>query len=497
MALPEFQRPFVWEPSDVLDLLDSVSNGWPIGSLLTLEGPQPFRTMPIESGPHVESRGVRSFLLDGQQRVTALYHVLTQSGDVIYYVDLAEGSADDPPDFKWARKASGIPPSASPWAFPVALLMDERAFSKHISTAPRVEAVHLDGVRRSRIGSLLDSEYRVPAIVMAQDIELEALTKIFENLNRSGVHLDAFDLMVAVLYPFAFKLRDEWESAKRRLRLVDDFGVHGLEILKVVALWRRDLDRQDPPARISRRVSGVRQRDVLNTPSEFIVANWERALDAYERSLRFLYDFGGVRNGNSIPSTAMALAAAYMIDDGADFTLLRRWYWQCILDQRYAQGANTQVTADVDAYRHGELLRSNEHVFGLVRAAMGDQVRRNRILRLGLRGLAVKNQLPDPVDEVRMGGPVVDVPLRSLIRGTLRYDASTPVTEMVTLDEGSLRFLRRNASGGEVLGLLSEKAMAAQGFPLDIRSASEAEVEDLMLSRRLDFVLTMVGKELG
>lgn len=53
LALPDFQREFVWNPSRVVELIDSVSRQWPIGSLLLLSGPQPFAIRPIDSGPAV------------------------------------------------------------------------------------------------------------------------------------------------------------------------------------------------------------------------------------------------------------------------------------------------------------------------------------------------------------------------------------------------------------------------------------------------------------
>jgi uncharacterized protein with ParB-like and HNH nuclease domain len=34
MALPQFQRGYVWDEKQVLELLESVSRGFPIGSLL-------------------------------------------------------------------------------------------------------------------------------------------------------------------------------------------------------------------------------------------------------------------------------------------------------------------------------------------------------------------------------------------------------------------------------------------------------------------------------
>ena len=48
LAIPDFQRRFVWRPPQVADLLVSVARRWPIGSLLLLEGPQDFAARALE-----------------------------------------------------------------------------------------------------------------------------------------------------------------------------------------------------------------------------------------------------------------------------------------------------------------------------------------------------------------------------------------------------------------------------------------------------------------
>src|SRR4051812_32173264 len=65
IAIPEIQRPFVWEPTKVRNLLDSLYQGYPIGYLIAWRNP----TVKLKDGTF--SAGKR-ILIDGQQRVTAL-----------------------------------------------------------------------------------------------------------------------------------------------------------------------------------------------------------------------------------------------------------------------------------------------------------------------------------------------------------------------------------------------------------------------------------------
>jgi uncharacterized protein with ParB-like and HNH nuclease domain len=65
IAIPEIQRPFVWDATKVRDLLDSLLNGFPVGYLIAWRNP----TVKLKDG--TTSTGKR-ILIDGQQRVTAL-----------------------------------------------------------------------------------------------------------------------------------------------------------------------------------------------------------------------------------------------------------------------------------------------------------------------------------------------------------------------------------------------------------------------------------------
>src|SRR3984957_856440 len=64
IAIPEIQRPFVWEPTKVRNLLDSLYQGYPIGYLIAWRNP----TVKLKDGTSFAGKR----LIDDQQRVTAL-----------------------------------------------------------------------------------------------------------------------------------------------------------------------------------------------------------------------------------------------------------------------------------------------------------------------------------------------------------------------------------------------------------------------------------------
>ena len=65
VAIPEIQRPFVWDGTKVRDLLDSLYKGFPVGYIIVWKNPDvKLKDGSISSG--------KKILIDGQQRVTAL-----------------------------------------------------------------------------------------------------------------------------------------------------------------------------------------------------------------------------------------------------------------------------------------------------------------------------------------------------------------------------------------------------------------------------------------
>ena len=69
IAIPEIQRPFVWDGTKVRNLMDSLYRGYPIGYLITWRNPN----IRLKDGS--VSVGKR-ILIDGQQRAAALMAAL-------------------------------------------------------------------------------------------------------------------------------------------------------------------------------------------------------------------------------------------------------------------------------------------------------------------------------------------------------------------------------------------------------------------------------------
>jgi hypothetical protein len=75
ITLPDIQRPFVWPNTKVRNLFDSMLKGFPVGYLLFWANVVPEGIRHV--GADLKQRVPSSLIVDGQQRLTSLYAVLT------------------------------------------------------------------------------------------------------------------------------------------------------------------------------------------------------------------------------------------------------------------------------------------------------------------------------------------------------------------------------------------------------------------------------------
>ena len=88
LALPDFQRTFVWAPDETRELLVSMIRSFPAGNLLFLQGGDAsFKARAAEGAPPLTGRPSH-LVLDGQQRLTSLYQAIYGVGDSRFFLDL-------------------------------------------------------------------------------------------------------------------------------------------------------------------------------------------------------------------------------------------------------------------------------------------------------------------------------------------------------------------------------------------------------------------------
>ena len=166
LALPEFQRPYVWPPSETAELLRAVARQWPVGTflLLLLDRKPQFQLKRLEGAPPL--RTAELMILDGQQRMTSLYRALTDRADETYYVRLRD---DDDLRFekraRWVSKYPGPREAAADGVISVPDIWSDRKFADWVAfvTPARLQKQYWD-TREQLIPGLTD--YDIPSVVL-------------------------------------------------------------------------------------------------------------------------------------------------------------------------------------------------------------------------------------------------------------------------------------------------------------------------------------------
>lgn len=390
LALPDFQRDFVWEPKEVVDLLDSVSRQWPIGSLLLLSGPQPFAYRAVFNGPALSKSGLDLYILDGQQRVTALFHAIADVSEYCYYVDFNALLRGEDEVFSWERRTKfekqyiSLANRANKLVALVNDLWEISQFYEWLQHVPKeFDTSKLIQLRQKRLGGLQSRVYSVFSIVLEQDIDLEALARIFETVNRKGVDLDAFELLVAKLYTENFNLKDEWEKARDEhsiLKTFDPDEKHKIEQLKLISL----LIRAHEGKKASR---GVRQGDLLAINKSHISQYWKSGVDLMAETLNICREKFGVHTPDLLPNWAMVHGIAGLLTYN-EKDRLYDWWTSSIVNQSFAQAANSKVVAHWDSLQQKTLkLEENSFTLEDVKELLNKPAAANGLLNKGLMGL--------------------------------------------------------------------------------------------------------------
>ncbi len=207
IALPEFQRGYVWNRDQVRHLLQSLYRGHPIGSLLvwvTAAGTTAAR------GSEPTGYGTVELLLDGQQRITSLYGIIRGRpptffhGDTRAFLDLYFNVETEKFEFHLPMKMANDPTWIS-----VTAVMQKGAVpcAMPFLTGQHPNAsVYLD--RLNALERVKERPIHAEKIT-GDDKTVEVVVDIFNEINSGGTKLSKGDLVLAKLCAARPQARNE------------------------------------------------------------------------------------------------------------------------------------------------------------------------------------------------------------------------------------------------------------------------------------------------
>lgn len=212
IALPEFQRGYVWSREQVRKLMRSLYRKYPVGSLLMWET----RTENTQArGDGQLAMGSVKLLLDGQQRITSLYGVIRNrpptffDGDTNRFLGLFFNLETEEFEFYGPVKMKDDPRWVS-----VTELMQAGAgqFAEHLyETAELRPNASLYLKRINAIDSIKERDFYVD-IITGEDKTVDEVVEIFNEVNSGGTKLSKGDLALAKICASWPQARDEMKT---------------------------------------------------------------------------------------------------------------------------------------------------------------------------------------------------------------------------------------------------------------------------------------------
>jgi hypothetical protein len=393
LALPEFQRDWRWDEDRVVALLASIAQGFPIGTVMTLEtgGEVRFKMRPISGAPALEA-DPGLLVLDGQQRLTSLYQVL-RAGQIVstldkrkkpierwFYIDIEAVLSDDADfeemihtvDHTKVRTAFNreveldVSTDELEWAsgsFPMSIIFDTakmNAWQYGFCSAAGQE----DMPRRVEMWNAFHTSviqafqlYQLPVIELQRGTTREAVCRVFEKVNTGGIPLDVFELVTAAFAADDFDLREDWKARQAKFRqnpyLANILGaVENTDFLQAVTLLKT-LNQRSPVDGIRAAAVSCKRKDILKLDHADYERHADAVADGFIEVAQLLHEqkFFAARDlpyrTQLVPlAAALAVLGAAGKSDPAR-RKLARWYWCGVFGELYGGAIETRFARDV------------------------------------------------------------------------------------------------------------------------------------------------------
>lgn len=358
LRVPRFQRPFVWRPQQILDLFDSIERGYPIGSLLFWESYERYTTFDAIGGlplPAPEPDRPVLYVLDGHQRLSALYGTLQRPADARRsaeqhdwmwwpYRVLGE-KAEGPNRYRYWKSGEPAPRHYLPLRATLRT-RDFLAFSRELIGDPP-EGLDPDRlIREAELVAQRIKSYRV-AVVRLVGGDLSDAVEVFSRVNSTGQAMRPAQMVSALTYQ-----ADGQQSLADRLdTMVEQVADTGFGEVSSDAIFRAVLavTGEDNVQEARWDVLSQRIRDTMQAAAD----DTEEALN---RAVAFLRDTVGVPLARLIPYDAqLTLLTTFFHHcpepNGRQVTELKKWFWATSWSGHFAGANSTQMKQAIQEMR--------------------------------------------------------------------------------------------------------------------------------------------------
>ena len=248
IALPDLQRPFVWEDTKVRELLDSLFVGFPVGTLVFWHTSNDMDARALGA----ERPGLRAttLVIDGQQRLTSLYAVMrgaevvgkdgaTRKITIAFRprdgrFEVADAAIRNDPEF--------LPNVTVLWSG----TRPKPQIRRDLMNALRDRGRAVDEKYENAVEDNLDrahaiTNYQFPTVDIrktatrqSEEATEEDVAEIFVRINNQGTRLGQADFVLTLLSVYHGELRDRIEERSREMSRGTVVAIDTQQLLRAV-----------------------------------------------------------------------------------------------------------------------------------------------------------------------------------------------------------------------------------------------------------------------
>lgn len=490
LQLPELQRKYVWKSTQVRDFFDSLYHQYPTGQLLVWE---------TDDQPHARDLGAAGIgasyrrpqlLLDGQQRLTSLYAVMT--GEPI-----EDGDRDKNIDIVFSvnterfEVAAAIHRPQSGWVSLTRLFTSDPVDLIEEFGFPPGSQENKDALKRLyRVLNIREYKYRLTVL---EAIGYDEITQIFVRINSGGTRLNNADLALA-------RISSRWRGVSRELdefqRKAKTLGwkLNDSIILRVLSAIVSN------QATLSQFFKAGRDKDLT---AEKLRDAWQRAKPAMIQAIHFLKQNCLIDRLDMLPTNYVLVPLAVFFERHAHITQqqerdLQRWVYMALIWARYSTSSETNLDQDLAALGTGDpisrMIQNIEDKVGprrlVTERELQDQLSSSPMMVMAYV-LAKRAQAQDWFSGVAVGAEQeleyhLIFPKSTLAERYKQRRDSRVVNQVANLAflTAKATFKTNTNAPSEYLSDIPESRLQAQYVPLDRSLWSPDRFEDFLQERR-------------
>jgi hypothetical protein len=398
IVLPELQREFVWKKDQAKSLINSLYQGFPIGSLLIWETKKPpkIKNDAIDR----DTGGLFKVLLDGQQRLTVLYLVIED--EIPPYYEDEEINYDprnlffnvDNGDFQYENRSIRDSPewvkvtdvfSGDVSAFQIAR---ETVGEEEDSYARKAEEYQK---QIQKLKNIKNAD--MPKMELPKSAEVHDAIELFDRVNSQGTDLGEAELALA-------HMSAEWPYIRREMK-------EKQEEMKKKGF---DFDLDFYVKCMIATVTGTMTYDKVYDKDEKVLKDkWGRIDRTLDFVVRFLKNQAYLPNSNYVSTRASLIPLVAYIESNdikmsqKEKKSFQKWLYSALMWSRYSRATDSKLTTDLSLLQNGpnptkELLEEVKDESGRIEVEASDLEGRGKRSRRFYNMVMTVTRANNPVD---------------------------------------------------------------------------------------------------